>query len=132
MCGLAFLSDGPEPALTELMVRWPQGRAESRSPHTTGPIIDRIFPRRRAGQALSLDLHVPGTNFQIKVWEALLRIPPGVVTTYGGLGEYHWGIPRKHAMLAWEGACIENCTGVADKKTRAGHRRASGRGNHEL
>ena len=26
-----------------------------------------------------------GTNFQLKVWEALLRIPPGHVTTYEGI-----------------------------------------------
>ncbi len=32
------------------------------------------------GQPLRLDLH--GTNFQIKVWEALLKIPPGTVVAY--------------------------------------------------
>jgi AraC family transcriptional regulator of adaptative response/methylated-DNA-[protein]-cysteine methyltransferase len=32
-----------------------------------------------------LYLHLRGTNFQIKVWEALLRIPAGQVTTYGQL-----------------------------------------------
>jgi AraC family transcriptional regulator of adaptative response/methylated-DNA-[protein]-cysteine methyltransferase len=34
-----------------------------------------------------LRLHLRGTNFQIKVWEALLRIPPGSVTTYGGIAD---------------------------------------------
>jgi AraC family transcriptional regulator of adaptative response/methylated-DNA-[protein]-cysteine methyltransferase len=29
-----------------------------------------------------LHLHLSGTNFQLKVWEALLRIPPGTVVTY--------------------------------------------------
>ena len=141
VCGLAFLSDGPEPALTELMARWPRARW-IQSARATRPVIDRIFPHRRARQPQALALHVPGTNFQIKVWEALLRIPPGAVITYGdlaaaarapraaravgtamaqnpvaylipchrviradgGLGQYHWGVPRKHAMLAWEGA----------------------------
>ena len=28
-----------------------------------------------------------GTNFQLKVWEALLRIPPGAVTTYGQIAQ---------------------------------------------
>jgi AraC family transcriptional regulator of adaptative response/methylated-DNA-[protein]-cysteine methyltransferase len=33
----------------------------------------------------SLALHVKGTNFQLKVWNALLKIPDGSVTTYGAL-----------------------------------------------
>ena len=33
----------------------------------------------------SLSLHVKGTNFQLKVWRALLEIPPGDVTTYGAI-----------------------------------------------
>ncbi len=79
---------------------------------------------------------------QIKVWEALMHIPSGKVTTYseiaqrvgspqavravgtavgrnpvswlipchralrksGGLGGYHWGLPVKRAMLAYEAA----------------------------
>ena len=34
-----------------------------------------------------------GTNFQIKVWEALLKIPAGSVTTYESLGQ-NLGLPR--------------------------------------
>lgn len=30
-------------------------------------------------------LHLRGTNFQIQVWRALLRLPPGAVTDYGSL-----------------------------------------------
>ncbi len=87
-------------------------------------------------------LHMIGAPFQIKVWEALVTIPSGHVTTYselahavgspravravgtavgrnpvswlipchralrksGGLGGYHWGLPVKRALLAWESA----------------------------
>ena len=83
-----------------------------------------------------------GAPFQIKVWQALLAIPSGHVTTYseiarhighpkavravgtavgrnpisllipchralrksGALGGYHWGLPVKRAMLAYEAA----------------------------
>ncbi|MCB1346910.1 MAG: MGMT family protein, partial [Rhodobacteraceae bacterium] len=83
-----------------------------------------------------------GAPFQIKVWEALLAIPSGQVTTYseiaraigqpsanravgaavgrnpisllipchralaksGALTGYHWGLPVKRALLAWEAA----------------------------
>ena len=38
-------------------------------------VFDAALPRK-------LHLFVKGTNFQVKVWEALLRIPPGALTTY--------------------------------------------------
>jgi len=34
-----------------------------------------------------IKLHLKGTDFQLKVWEALLRIPMGQLTTYGGIAE---------------------------------------------
>jgi AraC family transcriptional regulator of adaptative response/methylated-DNA-[protein]-cysteine methyltransferase len=33
----------------------------------------------------SLTLHLKGTNFQLKVWDALLKVPEGTVTTYGDI-----------------------------------------------
>jgi AraC family transcriptional regulator of adaptative response/methylated-DNA-[protein]-cysteine methyltransferase len=46
----------------------------------TAPLVTRIFSDHKTGSALQL--HLRGTNFQIKVWEALLNIPTGTVTTY--------------------------------------------------
>jgi AraC family transcriptional regulator of adaptative response/methylated-DNA-[protein]-cysteine methyltransferase len=40
-----------------------------------------------------LSLLLRGTNFQIKVWEALLQIPSGLAVSYGDLAE-HAGLPR--------------------------------------
>jgi len=58
--------------------RWPRARfVEDRS--ATRAVAERLF----GGGAVALD--VRGTNFQIRVWEALLRIPPGAATTYGAL-----------------------------------------------
>jgi AraC family transcriptional regulator of adaptative response/methylated-DNA-[protein]-cysteine methyltransferase len=89
-----------------------------------------------------LKLHLKGTDFQIKVWETLLKVPVGELSTYsaiasaidnpkasravgsavgdnpvaflipchrvikstGELGQYHWGSPRKTAMIGWEAA----------------------------
>jgi AraC family transcriptional regulator of adaptative response/methylated-DNA-[protein]-cysteine methyltransferase len=46
--------------------------------------VQAIFsPERKS----AIKLRVRGTNFQIKVWEALLRIPPGQVTSYEKLAE---------------------------------------------
>ena len=45
-------------------------------------MAERIFaPGRRSGAPMP-GVVIHGTNFQIRVWEALLRIPPGCVATY--------------------------------------------------
>jgi AraC family transcriptional regulator of adaptative response/methylated-DNA-[protein]-cysteine methyltransferase len=53
---------------------------------STAPLAARIFSAQPpAGDRQTdspLKLHLRGTNFQIKVWEALLNIPIGAVTTY--------------------------------------------------
>ncbi len=136
LCGLAFSAEcGHDEALADLTSRWPQAR------YVEDPSLDAlanaIFTCK--GEA---DLHLIGRPLQIKVWEALLSIPSGRVSTYseiaraigspkavravgtavghnpigflipchralrksGGLGGYHWGLPVKRAMLAWEAA----------------------------
>lgn len=51
---------------------------------STASFVDAIFD---ATPGTPLHVHLRGTNFQLKVWEALLKIPPGAVTTYEGLAE---------------------------------------------
>jgi AraC family transcriptional regulator of adaptative response/methylated-DNA-[protein]-cysteine methyltransferase len=51
---------------------------------STAPLIEPIFDTGARGK---LNIHLRGTNFQLKVWEALLKIPAGRVTTYEGLAE---------------------------------------------
>jgi AraC family transcriptional regulator of adaptative response/methylated-DNA-[protein]-cysteine methyltransferase len=53
----------------------------------TKSFVESIFNRGEAGTQRKLHLFVKGTNFQIKVWEALLRIPLGNVTTYQNIAE---------------------------------------------
>ncbi len=62
------------------------------------PFARRLFTRVN-GHAPSIDLHVRGTNFQIKVWEALLRIPPGGVVSYEDLAR-HIQAPRAVRAVA--------------------------------
>ena len=140
ICGLAFAAEaGPEPAMTDLKSRWPKAVF----------IEDTAFLHDWATAALGMtgetQLHMIGAPFQLKVWEALLTIPSGHVTTYseiaqsigkpkavravgtavgrnpvswlipchralrksGALGGYHWGLPVKRAMLAWESARVD-------------------------
>ncbi|MDH3258783.1 MAG: methylated-DNA--[protein]-cysteine S-methyltransferase, partial [Deltaproteobacteria bacterium] len=85
VCRLTFVPPGEERRkLSDLKKRWPKAlfREDDRD---TLPIVEEIFshPAEKAGR--SLTLHVTGTNFQIKVWEALLRVPPGRVISYGDL-----------------------------------------------
>ena len=137
LCGLAFSAEhGPDVAMADLTARWPKAT------YVENP--DAIAAWTGAALGLSGDtaLHMIGAPFQLQVWQALLRIPSGHVTTYseiaasigrpkavravgtavgrnpvsllipchralrksGALGGYHWGLPVKRAMLAFEAA----------------------------
>ena len=136
ICGLGFTEEfGREWAMNDLRARWPWATYIEDLTRLS-PIIDAALGGRAA------KLHLIGAPFQIKVWEALLHVPTGHVTSYsqiagavghpaamravgtavgrnsisflvpchralrksGGLGGYHWGLPVKRAMLAWEAA----------------------------
>jgi AraC family transcriptional regulator of adaptative response/methylated-DNA-[protein]-cysteine methyltransferase len=92
VCGLEFLRPETEgAALARLRALWENARLEH-APRITAPVAERIFDPGTKRQA-PLGLLVKGTNFQIKVWEALLRIPAGGITTYAGLAG-SLGLPR--------------------------------------
>jgi AraC family transcriptional regulator, regulatory protein of adaptative response / methylated-DNA-[protein]-cysteine methyltransferase len=142
ICWLSFNENGSHrAALGDLKSHW-RGAELVDNSKATAPIVKQIFCNLEKGEKASLSLLLMGTNFQLKVWQALLRIPRGDVTTYenigqiigapksaraigsavgdnrvaylipchrvirksGLLGGYHWGEPRKRAMLAWEAA----------------------------
>jgi AraC family transcriptional regulator of adaptative response/methylated-DNA-[protein]-cysteine methyltransferase len=140
LCGLAFAAEmGREPAWEDMVRRWPDATfAEDRA--ALAQWVEAAF-----GGAGEIALAPLGAPFQIKVWEALMAIPSGHVTTYseiaqaigspravravgsavgrnpiswlipchramrrdGNLGGYHWGLPMKRAMLAYEAARLE-------------------------
>jgi AraC family transcriptional regulator of adaptative response/methylated-DNA-[protein]-cysteine methyltransferase len=72
-----------EQALGELHKSWPAATITV-DPSATTPLAERIFAPQD-DDLPPLRLLVKGTNFQIKVWEALLRIPPGAVCTYADI-----------------------------------------------
>ena len=59
--------------------------------------VARAFAPAPSGRPIPLS--VKGTNFQIRVWEALLRIPPGRVVSYGALAR-HLGVPTAARAVA--------------------------------
>jgi AraC family transcriptional regulator of adaptative response/methylated-DNA-[protein]-cysteine methyltransferase len=84
VCALEFLQpESEDDALARLRALWESARIEH-APKITATVAARIFDPGTKRQA-PLGLLVKGTNFQIKVWEALLRIPAGRITTYAGL-----------------------------------------------
>jgi AraC family transcriptional regulator, regulatory protein of adaptative response / methylated-DNA-[protein]-cysteine methyltransferase len=84
ICHLAFVEAGRDDlALQEMRARWRLARFEE-NPAATRPLANQAFlPRWSLDRPLSV--YLQGTNFQIKVWEALLRIPSGSVVTYHDL-----------------------------------------------
>ncbi|MEM6564288.1 MAG: bifunctional helix-turn-helix domain-containing protein/methylated-DNA--[protein]-cysteine S-methyltransferase [Pseudomonadota bacterium] len=144
ICGVGFGDEmGPEAAFNDLVARWPQAEYIE-DPMRLRPWVLKAFGAED-NQLDPAPLYLIGAPFQIKVWEALLTIPSGHVTTYseianavgapravravgtavgrnpiswlipchramrksGGLGGYHWGLPVKRAMLAYETANVE-------------------------
>ena len=83
ICHLGFVQTSEGNAIDNLVANWKNARMleDNRS---TAALIEPIFDASGRGK---LNLHLRGTNFQLKVWEALLSIPNGAVTTYEGLAE---------------------------------------------
>jgi AraC family transcriptional regulator of adaptative response/methylated-DNA-[protein]-cysteine methyltransferase len=80
VCGLAFGDEGEEKKiLTDMRARWPKA-AYREAPERTAKIAGQIFGDGRQGSELAL--HLLGTPWQVKVWQALLAIPQGKVSTY--------------------------------------------------
>lgn len=137
ICGIAFADEhGVEASMQDMRSRWP-GATYVEDPAAMSDMVTAAFSQQGKAQ-----LHLIGAPFQIKVWEALLHVPSGHVTTYseiaqaignpkavravgtavgrnpisylipchralrksGALAGYHWGLPVKRAILAWESA----------------------------
>ena len=81
ICALFFAGEGERPAaLGRLREDWNNARCvQDRA--ATGGIVQRIFAPVSSAKG-PLTLYLRGTNFQVKVWEALLTIPAGQLTTY--------------------------------------------------
>lgn len=97
VCALRFTRVAGSPrdpgeALAWLRALWPRATVRQDEGRTAG-IARRVFAFPAAERAAPLHLHVRGTNFQIKVWEALLQIPFGRVASYGDLAR-RLGMPR--------------------------------------
>ena len=92
ICGLSFVQEAPESTLVQrLRARWP-GAEIAQDPGATAATAAKVFGFSPRQESAPLHLFVRGTNFQIQVWEALLRIPLGKAVTYEDIAR-HIGMP---------------------------------------
>jgi AraC family transcriptional regulator of adaptative response/methylated-DNA-[protein]-cysteine methyltransferase len=85
VCALRFLTtSSKQAALRELRDEWPAARFV-KNDDEIGEICRHIFSAVSEDARTPFHLHLRGTNFQLKVWQALLSIPAGHLTTYSDL-----------------------------------------------
>lgn len=141
LAGIGFADEeiSVQQAFEDLRDRWPNA-SYSRNDARIVPIAARVFDPTRWDPKAPVRVVLIGTDFEVSVWETLLKIPVGKATTYsdvarkigrptasravgaavgknpisfvvpchrvvgtsGALTGYHWGLPRKRAILGWE------------------------------
>lgn len=85
LCGLAFADEGEEAqALADMRRRWPNA-IYIEDPWATAPYAARIFDSTTWRLDDPLRIVFIGTDFEVKVWETLMRIPLGKATTYSSI-----------------------------------------------
>ena len=97
MAGLAFCDAGGEAeALQDMQSRWPRANYVEDAPFTK-PYAERSFNPGNWNRDTPLNIVLIGTDFEIRVWQGLLNIPLGKVTTYSDLAR---SIGRENAPRA--------------------------------
>jgi AraC family transcriptional regulator of adaptative response/methylated-DNA-[protein]-cysteine methyltransferase len=93
VCWLSFIQtdEDPKAQIEEMKNHW-NNSVFHLNQDLTETFIQKIFPPLHTSatslpEERKLHVFVKGTNFQVKVWEALLKIPMGSVTTYQGVAE---------------------------------------------
>ena len=84
ICHLGFVQGSEGEAIDNLVNDWKEAKMIE-DYRTTAALVGPIFDLRFNTRIKPLTLHLRGTNFQLKVWEALLQIPAGSVSTYEGI-----------------------------------------------
>ena len=83
LCGLSFADQGEEQkALDDMKRRWPNAKYVEDSARTA-PYVGKAFGSIRDGQPLRITMI--GSDFEIRVWETLLKIPCGKAVSYGDI-----------------------------------------------
>ena len=88
LAGLGFADPGEErAALEDMCSRWPRAAYEENSA-ATAPLAARIFDPQKWQPETPLRVVMIGSDFEIRVWESLLRIPFGQATSYSDIARH--------------------------------------------
>ena len=105
VCFLMFVTGDRQHTLAQLQAEWALATLQE-NPLTTAPTVNQIFHATATSNVLRV---MPkGTNFQIKVWEALLQIPAGQLQSYQQLAH---SIGQPKASRAVGSALARNSIG---------------------
>jgi AraC family transcriptional regulator of adaptative response/methylated-DNA-[protein]-cysteine methyltransferase len=143
IAAIGFADESVEAAFADLCGRWTGARFR-RDDAAIAPLAARVFDPARWTPDEPVRVVLIGTDFELRVWELLLKVPVGQATTYGAIARelgrptasravgaavgrnpvsfvvpchrvvgtsgaltgYHWGLPRKRAMLGWEAGVV--------------------------
>ncbi|OGN90182.1 MAG: hypothetical protein A2Y88_09405 [Chloroflexi bacterium RBG_13_48_10] len=88
ICSISFvMPEGQLFALKALQDDWPHANLVEKPGHAQH-LVAKIFHPSSKIAVQPLQLYLCGSNFQLKVWEALLRIPSGNVVSYRDIASY--------------------------------------------
>jgi AraC family transcriptional regulator of adaptative response/methylated-DNA-[protein]-cysteine methyltransferase len=99
ICYFGFVDDDNRSgALNQLFESWP-GADFTENPESIKPIIKDIFKADHINKSKPFNLIVKGTNFQTRVWRALLSVPEGWVVSYQDIASFI-GEPESYRAVA--------------------------------
>jgi AraC family transcriptional regulator of adaptative response/methylated-DNA-[protein]-cysteine methyltransferase len=102
LAGLAFADPGEEPAaLADMKRRWPRATYVEDSARTA-VVAKRIFDPTQWQESQPLRVVLIGTDWEVRVWEALMQIPMGRLVTYSDIA----GKVRSPAAARAVGAAV--------------------------
>jgi AraC family transcriptional regulator of adaptative response/methylated-DNA-[protein]-cysteine methyltransferase len=102
LAGLAFADPGEErAALADMKARWPRAAYVEDSARTAA-VAKRIFDQSQWQESQPLRVVLIGTDWEVRVWEALMQIPMGRLVTYSDIA----GKVRSPAAARAVGAAV--------------------------
>jgi AraC family transcriptional regulator of adaptative response/methylated-DNA-[protein]-cysteine methyltransferase len=85
ICHISFIASSDNP-LEKLKLDFPNAHFVKEINENHHEILS--FFNQDWTKTTRIKLHLKGTNFQLKVWEALLKIPKGELTSYGDIAHF--------------------------------------------
>ena len=83
VCNFSFMDGAAvEYRLADLLRSWPSAQVQENEQQTHAVTQAMFGGQIETLRQIPLSLHVSGTNFQVRVWKALLQIAPATVTSY--------------------------------------------------